>query len=471
VFNTTGLAVNHIDITNAATGNSPILSVEGDDADIDFTIAAKGTGNILFDGSNVICGNPGTEASGININGVTYNSTFKVSNISATDIAQTILHRHSTTLQPLIVTARSNSDTDAHVAVTNGMPLFSLYASGWTASHYDLFGAINIGADATGTISSTSSPGSMSFQVTADGSNTPTTWLSVTNNKAATFAGNVTIGTGSNTLTLNSSTAISAIIDDDTFATASATNVPTAESVKAYVDGLDSGSVKSVTGTSNEVDVDNTDAQNPVLSLSSTINAPGTFTVQSTIAIDAIIDDDTFATATATNIPTAESVKAYVDGVAPVLTDGQVLIGDTGNPPQAATLTPGTGISIAGGAGSITISATGGGFAVATVAGTSQTAAVNTMYILLNAGQTTVTLPSTFSVGDSVVLVGSTANTGGWVLTAETGDTITYNGAATTAGGTITCSALSGQTIEVVADVANTSWVVTDTVNTLLTLA
>lgn len=159
----------------------------------------------------------------------------------------------------------------------------------------------------------------------------------------------------------------------------------------------------------------------------------------------------------------------------PVMTalanDGELIIGSTAGAPAAATLTPGTGISIANGSNSITISATGGGFGVATVAGTSQAAAVNTMYILLNAGQTTVTLPGTCSVGDTVILVGSTANTGGWILDAPAGDTIIFNGSTTSAGGTITSSALAGQTIEVVCDVQDTSWVVVDTVNTTLTTA
>ena len=152
-------------------------------------------------------------------------------------------------------------------------------------------------------------------------------------------------------------------------------------------------------------------------------------------------------------------------------TDGQVIVGSTAGAPAAATLTPGTGISIANGSNTITISATGGGFGVATVAGTSQSAAVNTMYILLNAGQTTVTLPGTCSVGDTVILVGSTANAGGWILDAPVGDTVTYNGVSTSAGGTITSSALAGQTVEVVCDVADQSWVVVDTVSTLLTTA
>lgn len=197
------------------------------------------------------------------------------------------------------------------------------------------------------------------------------------------------------TFTIQGTIALDAIIDDDTFATATDTNIPTAESVKAYVDSgggaaflplaggtmagdinMDgnnitnigyarfvngsnyvgfiaptlatdtqytlpptypgtsgyilastdagvmswvantAGSMVSVIGTANEIDVDATDPQNPILSLSATLDAPGTFTIQGTVALDAVIDDDTFATASATNIPTAESVKAYVDATA-----------------------------------------------------------------------------------------------------------------------------------------------------------
>lgn len=47
-------------------------------------------------------------------------------------------------------------------------------------------------------------------------------------------------------------------------------------------------------------------------------------------------------------------------GVAP-LSDGQIAIGSTGNPPQAASITAGTGIVITNGPGSITIRASGSG--------------------------------------------------------------------------------------------------------------
>ena len=118
-----------------------------------------------------------------------------------------------------------------------------------------------------------------------------------------------------------------------------------------------------------------------------------------------------------------------------------------------------------------TINATGGGLATVTIAGTSQNAAVNTQYIALNAGQTTVTLPATCAVGDIVCLVGSTANTGGWILDAPAGDTIRVLNSTTSAGGTVTSTAQAGECIEVICDVANTSWVARYFVSTVLTTA
>ncbi|WP_207385588.1 beta strand repeat-containing protein [Legionella maceachernii] len=83
---------------------------------------------------------------------------------------------------------------------------------------------------------------------------------------------------------------------------------------KQYVDAIETG-VQSVVGTVNQIDVDSTDPENPVLSLSATLNLPGTFTVQSTVVIDSIINDNTMATASATNLATALSIKTYVDSL------------------------------------------------------------------------------------------------------------------------------------------------------------
>lgn len=74
---------------------------------------------------------------------------------------------------------------------------------------------------------------------------------------------------------------------------------------------------RTIQGTSNQITVANGSgvSANPTLSLSTTVNFPGTVTIQSTTAINAIINDDTFASATDENIPTALSVKEYIASV------------------------------------------------------------------------------------------------------------------------------------------------------------
>ena len=54
IFQTTTSAVNELEITNAATGNGPILGASGE-TNVDLNITAKGTGNILLNaGSDVV---------------------------------------------------------------------------------------------------------------------------------------------------------------------------------------------------------------------------------------------------------------------------------------------------------------------------------------------------------------------------------------------------------------------------------
>ncbi len=69
-----------------------------------------------------------------------------------------------------------------------------------------------------------------------------------------------------------------------------------------------------LTGTANQVNISNGDGSvDPIFSLSSTLDLPGTFTIQGTTAVQAIINDNTMATASATNLATALSIKTYVD--------------------------------------------------------------------------------------------------------------------------------------------------------------
>ena len=93
-------------------------------------------------------------------------------------------------------------------------------------------------------------------------------------------------------------------------------------------------------------------------------------------------------------------------------TNGQLLIGNTtGNTLTKSTLTAGTGINITNGAGSITIGLTSSALGLPTlnvVSGTSQVAASGNQYVLTNVATTTLTLPSSPAVGDTVwVTVGN----------------------------------------------------------------
>ena len=56
IFETTGSAVNHIDVTNAATGSGPQIGAVGDDSNINLKLRPKGTGEIEIMGAT----NPGT---------------------------------------------------------------------------------------------------------------------------------------------------------------------------------------------------------------------------------------------------------------------------------------------------------------------------------------------------------------------------------------------------------------------------
>lgn len=147
--------------------------------------------------ASIKIGDVGTEGSGINVGGVIYESTFKVSDINGTNYAQSIFHRHSTTLEPLLLLARSNDNTSGHTAVTAGQRLATFYAAGSAGTNYKLFGSFTFAVDDTGTVSDTSAPGKFTLNLTPDGAVVPVAVMTVRNDKSALFAGAVTLGAGS----------------------------------------------------------------------------------------------------------------------------------------------------------------------------------------------------------------------------------------------------------------------------------
>lgn len=178
---------------------------------------------------------------------------------------------------------------------------------------------------------------------------------------------------------------------------------------------------------------------------------------------------------TVTGLATANSAvlvtnSSGVPAWSSTMTNGQIIIGSTGGTPTAATLTAGSNITITNGAGSITIAASGGGssFTWNTISGTTQAASVNNGYVVGNASQTTITLPATAAVGDVVSIRGKGA--AGFILAANSGQTIKYLSATTTTAGSLT-SAGQYDCVDVTCITANTTWVVNSSASLGLTVA
>lgn len=120
-----------------------------------------------------------------------------------------------------------------------------------------------------------------------------------------------------------------------------------------------------------------------------------------------------------------------IDEVGP-LTDGQLLIGSTGNPPQAATLTAGTNVSITNAAGSITINANAGSqihnITALTDADSPYTALADDYYFScdVSSGTLTIDLPDSPTTGRV------------FVVKDAQGNAATNNITVTTTGGAVT---------------------------------
>jgi hypothetical protein len=139
----------------------------------------------------------------------------------------------------------------------------------------------------------------------------------------------------------------------------------------------------------------------------------------------------TFLALTPTNSSSIVVSSAGVVSYA-AMTNGQLIIGNTGGTPTAAVLTAGTGISIANAGGSITISSIDVAASWTVVTGTTQAMAVNSGYISNNAGLVTLTLPSTAAVGSIIQMQGLGA--GGWQIAQNASQLIHIGSSVTTTG-------------------------------------
>lgn len=144
-------------------------------------------------------------------------------------------------------------------------------------------------------------------------------------------------------------------------------------------------------------------------------------------------------------------------GIATTPTNGQIPIGN-GTNYTAATLTPGTGISISNGVGSITLSSSGASPWIDQTA-SSVTMAANTGYTSdAGASLVTFTLPATSSIGDWVEINGK--GSGLWRISQATGQQINVGSSPSTLGATGSVSSTNQyDCIRLRCITANTIWV------------
>lgn len=200
----------NIDWTGNHSFDATITFEPGSDADITLlTVNVTGSPTLLWDEDadafqiqpGLIVGDPGAEASGITVNGTTYESALKTSSIGSSDVAEMILHRHSTTSPAIFVGSRSNSDDNTHLAVADNDPIFHIYGAAIDADgeDYNLAGLISFAVD--GTPGTGDLPGEIQFHTNA-GSQTLTQQMVVrADGSIECTSANFTINGGDQVLT------------------------------------------------------------------------------------------------------------------------------------------------------------------------------------------------------------------------------------------------------------------------------
>lgn len=222
----------------------------------------------------------------------------------------------------------------------------------------------------------------------------------------------------------------------------------TASNGGIYYSTASNGALLSGTATANQV----------LLSGSTAAPAWSTATYPATTTVSQLLYSSSANTVAGLVTTNRAALSTNSTGVPTwlALTDGQLVVGSSAGSPAAATLAAGTGISITNASNSITIANTGGtAFVWNDVSGTTQTAAGNNGYIISNASQTTVTIPATIAEGQVIGIAGKGA--AGWILQANTGQTIHYGSSATSSAGSLTSTNL-WDSVQIVCVTANTTF-------------
>lgn len=141
------------------------------------------------------------------------------------------------------------------------------------------------------------------------------------------------------------------------------------------------------------------------------------------------------------------------------LTNGQIMIGNTGGNPAPANIVGGGGVSVVNGPNTISITGGGSGYGWTQVTTTSQQMAVSNGYIANNIALVTLTLPATAGIGETLIVQGK--GSGLFTIAQNAGQTIHFGSVDTTTGvaGSLTATN-QYDSIELVCITANTDWAV-----------
>ena len=158
VFQTTGSAVNQLEITNNASGSNPILAATGGDTNIGIALTPKGTGEIVIAAGNLNYGGTAVTTTGAEINlidgdtsrgttavasgdGILINDagTMRMTNV---DTVSTYFSSHSVGGGNIVTTGALNSGS-----ITSGFGAIDNGSSNITTTGVGTFGSLDIGGD------------------------------------------------------------------------------------------------------------------------------------------------------------------------------------------------------------------------------------------------------------------------------------------------------------------------------------
>ena len=201
------------------------------------------------------------------------------------------------------------------------------------------------------------------------------------------------------------------------------------------------GIVASVSGTANRIT--STGGANPVIDIAATYVGQ-----TSIVHLGSVIEGTWSSSATKIGLASGGTNAALTAaaGAIPYSTASALALTAVGNAGQVLTSQ----------GASPPIWANPGDLGFTNITGTTQTAVVNTRYLVSNAGATTVTLPATAALGDEVTVAGQGA--AGWTVQAAGGQTINVGSTASSVAGTV-ASSNRYDNIRLMCSVANTTWV------------